>query len=258
MSTNWFQELLQKEAKDRGFNVTEMASFLGLVRETYDRWQSGFRKPNILQAAEVLKKLGGDINRALPNYIPPSYEQAEKETKAKYRDAVPLMEMPVAGRISAGPVDWIDSGDEDPVLATPELWRNNRYWKLSNPYRNPNTGETHEVVLLKVSGDSMDPEFTHGEILAFRVPKNVPDLPDGTPCIIQERGRGQTFKLLYRATNNKTLTALPINRRHRPTTFSGTSEDVEIPFMFVGKLDPAKDDSRGGVATNIPGLRKGI
>jgi hypothetical protein len=238
MESEWFVDLLQSYLKPKGRGgARELAKVLGVDQSQITRWLSGV-DPQLSSAVTIIKLLGGDITRALPDWEP--------------SETVERPMMPVYGTVAAGAVDWNEDGRKrKEVTAWPDLWKNSRYWPLTNPVQT--VKGIQPVILLEITGNSMEPEYRSGEIIACRTPKNVDDLPEGTPCIIRDAD-GQTFKLLRRSIDGSVI-GDPINKSHRVIVFKKTRE-VSVPLVVVGKLDPGA----GGKASinNIPGVRKGF
>lgn len=234
----WFLDLLIKGRKLAGTRV-RLAQILGVTGPTVIAWESG-SMPGITHVEKLINYLGGDIMRALPEWQP--------ETTPE----IPTMR--VAGRVAAGAVTWTEGRTVKRVSAWPALWKNSRYWPLTNPVQTPHGIE--QVVLLEVYGNSMEPEYSSGEIIACRVPKDVNDLPEGTPVIIRDED-GETFKLLRRAIDG-TVIGEPINRRDHHMIVFKHSRDLRVPFVVVGKLDPGVSGKKESLGVFHPAVRRGF
>lgn len=225
MSANWFQQFLQKEQKARGLNVTDMAAFLDVERETYDRWQSGVSKPKILDGVEVLTKLGWNFERAKPNAENPTIAAARAELEKEYSSRIERIRH--VGQVRGGELD--SRPDTQSALTFEELWD-------ESPYV-PFTDKTQPVVTARVVGDSMAPDYPDRSRIAMRR-WNGDKLPEGTPCVFQT-GAGEhvehTFKLLRRTSDGNIL-GWPLNPEHAPIIFRG--RQFEIEYIVLGLVNP--------------------
>lgn len=215
MTNNWFQEFLAAQAADmadhkgRG-GISALARYLEMSRESVDRWASGISTPDVVTASKVIKKLGGDLARALPNW--------DWETDSPYDGP----SMKVMGQIQAGDVEL--AGDSSYTISgvSQDLWLG-KHMKTSRP-----------VVLLEVQGDSMAPDYHEGDLIACRQPDSVKEIKDGTPCVFRV-GNGYTFKILLRS-KDKRIIGHPINPDHKPIIFD-KGDEVRIEYVILGKIE---------------------
>jgi SOS-response transcriptional repressor LexA len=161
---------------------------------------------------KVLKKTGGDLSRALPDYDEP--------------EAKPPVEITIWGRVSAGPCT-LASQEPETLPSQAHAWQRSRYRNLTRG----------QVIFLQVDGESMEPQFPNGSLLACAKPATR-DLPDLTP-IIARIGEECTFKL-YRPTTdrkgNPEIELLPLNRTYRTTRHN--PRDITIDYIALGVLNP--------------------
>lgn len=238
------------DANGRG-GWERLARRLGEARNTLERWgtvEGQFPKFDV--AAKILREFGGDLRRAFPDWQP--------------APAAAIPELPVLGYVQAGVMTFADVSEPIRTISvSPDLWRESPLWNQTNPVmlrNHEHKQERHEVVLLQIVGDSMEPTYPAGLIIACRSPKDPTMLQDGTPCIFRNN-EGQTFKTLRWATDGSEVAFIgePINPAHRRIVFH-RSKDVEILFVVVGKLDLGIGQSRTTPKSldRIPGVSRGM
>lgn len=242
---NWFSALLQKHMRAKEMNPTEFAKWLGAPRETVVGWLEGYSRPDVYRLEKVLARLGGDIRRALPDYRPEPVESTGPP------------EEPVLGIVQGGSLTYADDGPIKHVTAWPDLWRQSPLWGQTDPVQTAHGWR--DVVLLEIAGDSMEPDYKHGELVACRRPKDPLMLQDGTPCIF-ETDEGLTFKLLRWTADMSAVVGEPINRAHPFIVFAGPQlKRLRIPFVVLGTLDPGTSSRTAPKdLSKIKGIRKGI
>jgi SOS-response transcriptional repressor LexA len=204
-------QTLAKNAVEKAGNSTKLAEKLELSRTSIERWLHG-GSIGLEDLDRLLRYIGGDLTRALPDYHP------EPET--------PPVEITIWGRVSAGPCTLATEHPET-LPSQAHAWQKSRY-------RNLTSGQ---VIFLQVDGDSMEPQFPNGSLLACAKP-NTRELPDLTP-VIARIGDECTFKL-YRPTTDRKGTPeielLPLNRTYRTTRHN--PRDITIDYIALGVLNP--------------------
>lgn len=212
----WFAQMVKLAIENRNDEngrggAARLSQETNIPKNTLIRWAEE-ENPNLSfsKACQLIKQLGGDFHRALPNWTP---EFENNET------------IPVEGQVAAGQVTLCgESKNEIPVSA--KVWRKSQYYSLTSG----------SVILLEVVGDSMFPDYRHGEYIACRAPRDHNLLQTGTPCVFQE-GDGFTFKILKR-TQRGDIIGQPINNHHDLVIFD--KERLRIPYVVLGKIDPGK------------------
>jgi hypothetical protein len=227
MSKGWFQTFIDEAVIAEGGNESRLAERLGMKGTSQiNRWRNGM-EPKLGAAVEVIEALGGDIRRALPGWQP--------ET------AQPLAEGMIIGRVAAGTARYSES-DSTPVQFSPAPFLRSRW----SPYtRTPQSGR--RVEWIQVDGDSMEPDYLHGSLIACRPPRDPRELVDGVHAIIRNAAGDMTFKALhFRGTGrNREVVAVPLNRSHGLQFFPAA--EVEIDWICLGMLDIRVDRSAAGV-----------
>lgn len=216
----WFVPLLKKFIEKAG-SETRAAKELGVDQKTINNLKLGITKrPRLDLAEELLKRMDGDISRALPDYEP-DYE----------KQPVTLL-----GRVSAG---YATLAVEDPqrIPDFKNIWERSRYRCIT----------TGEVVMLEVQGDSMEPQFPDGCLLAIARPSG--EIPNRTPVIALVKGEEATFKiwsLQKNAYGQEQVMLYPLNPTHEVQQYR--RGDVIPLYIVLGEINPWKH----GVVSNGP------
>jgi hypothetical protein len=229
MSTdNWFQATLQDAFENQPLNVTRYAAWLGVPRETFVTWLDGSGKPDILKAARVIEKIGGNIKRALPGWNPPDTTKLRAQLEREYADRMePILH---AGEVTGGRMSATDRSLSYPEdrLSFLDLWRESPMW--------PYFTKTEPAITVTIRGTSMEPTYPDGCKIALGR-YNGDKLPQGAPCIFLT-GVGddaeRTFKL-YRSTTDNVVIGWPLNPEHPPIIFR---RQPTIEYVVLGLINP--------------------
>jgi phage repressor protein C with HTH and peptisase S24 domain len=240
MDENWLQNLLTKEAEQLSTNgrggISRLAEKLAMPRETVDRWASGESVPDYRKASEILRKLGGDVERAFPSYQPPTLLTAIRELEGQYgKPAEPIR---VAGRVTGGRLA-ISGQDDIEETTFEDLWRSSPWWGLTN--------KELPIVLVQVQGSSMAPHYPDGSMIALRPPSDRRQVPNGAPCVFRQGGLGgeeRTFKILWE-TRRGEIIGWPLNYpEHKPVVFR--RGEVDIEYLVLGVLNQRVETATEG------------
>lgn len=129
---------------------------------------------------------------------------------------------PVAGRVTAGGVDF--AGHDDGEVPVPDdVWRGSALW----------SGTHGDVVLLRVQGDSMQPRYHNGDLIACRAPATCPAA--GTPVILRDDG-SFTFKLFSLSHDKRHVVGLPLNPAYPPVVLPAR-ETTQVQYVVLGALN---------------------
>ena len=149
---------------------------------------------------------------------------ADRERRPTIRETVST---PILGRVSAGTLTHtyndIPTAETPTVPLDPDLFRTSRLWSQTQG----------PVMLARVSGSSMSPDYPDGCLIALRAPKNPGAIRNNTPCIMAT-SEGQTFKL-FRRSKTGSVFGLPINPDHDPVSFA-PDETPEVPWVVLGTI----------------------
>lgn len=114
---DWFRKLIESESESIGKNhgwKSKLARRCGVSPATITDWLNHGKNPDAFTAFSVLKKLGGDIERALPGWSPESHDTS----------------LPCA-KIRAGTESYVPEVDAEICDPMPAIWRQK---KCSQPH----------------------------------------------------------------------------------------------------------------------------
>lgn len=226
----YLSELLRRALELAG-TQDALAELLGVTQPNVSGYLSGRQMPSLSVFERLLQATGGDLMRALPDWSPDDYEGER------------LKDFPILGTVTAGTLQWSPTRRLGRVKAPIDYWQKSKYWnKNTSDVRSKVGSETidSEVVLLQIVGNSMEPQYPDGSLIACRAVVDPMQLSDNTPCIFRERGSGETFKLLRWTKGKKHCIGMPINPEHPPVIFNEDS-DVQITMVVVGTVDQGRD-----------------
>lgn len=219
----------------REFDGSERAyaEKIGVKYGALRSWIERGSEPSADKVETILKNLGGDITRALPDYSPSERELAGYASPVK-----------IHGEVSAGHASYSQSPIEtEQVLET---------CYGSSPHYSITQGP---IVHLKVSGDSMEPDFPHRSLLACRAPWVAKEaIPNGTPCIMLTSDGDTTFKLFQYSKAYGRVLAIPINESYDVQIFKPS--EVEVQLIVVGISQAMRGARRPASASNPMILRE--
>lgn len=210
---DWFYNCLTDYLKRVG-TQKEAAYRLGVSQSMLSGYVRRDNVPSVAFADRLLREIGGDIRRALPDYEP---------------DGPPAQPLTVHGRVSAGRVNLaVEETHTFPSIN--DAWRESIYRQFT----------TGPVTYLTVHGDSMEPHYPDGCLLACARPATR-ELPDLTP-VIARAGDGATLKL-YRLGRDRRrqpeVELIPINfPQHDIQRFAPGA--IEIDYIVLGFINPCK------------------
>lgn len=205
----WFYEAL-KRGKERAGSRVALARALGVKHPTIMDWEDG-AVPGLDNALRLLEYAGSDLSLVLVS------------------ESLPQEPVCIVGRVSAGAKS---TAFEEPrrLDGISSAWKRSVYWPLC---------AAGLVVYLEVDGNSMEPDYPDGCLLACARPAGGP-LPDLTPVIARVLDQA-TFKLYSLGRDRQRrpeVELIPINRtykvqRHDP-------KEVSIDYIVLGVANPWK------------------
>lgn len=203
--------LIDKAITKAGGTPEALGEALGVSRTSIQNWQAtGSMKTN--NFLRLLSFIGGDIERALPEYQP---DRASATVT-------------VYGEVSASSAVVSEEVREE-IDAFELNWKRSRAWTLT----------TGPVVYLRVRGDSMSPAYPEGSLIACRAPHTPGMTPQGWPVVLQDNdNHEQTFKLFYTIRGDRgrpMVLGVPINPAHHPVPFPNRAI---INYLVLGKIEP--------------------
>ena len=201
-----------KQNKAIGLSDKAFAQLIGVSYTTLRSYLDGTSEPSVDKAETILNAIGGDIERAFPEYSPPTSDDAP---------------MRAHGELSTGPVI-ISAHPTEVAEVLENTFMSSRDWGLTEG----------EIVLLRVSDHSMAPYYRKGSLVAFRKPKDPDKILNGSDCIFTDRLGGKIFRRLARLSVGLIGFSLhydsPSNEEHM-----WKKDEVEISLIAIGAITAA-------------------
>lgn len=187
-------ERIETLCKEKGTNVTQMCSSVGIPRSSLVYLKQGVRKSISVEAASKIARYF---------HVTVEYIMYGKENS----DGVKI---PVYGVIAAGL----------PILAEQEIID---YEEI--PAQMAKSGE---YFALQVRGDSMEPRMYSGDVVILR---KCEEFESGKVCAVMVNGEEATLKRVLVRPNGITLVAL--NPKYEPMNFNAKQIE-ELPVRCMG------------------------
>jgi transcriptional regulator with XRE-family HTH domain len=234
---NWFCKIMkdefdrrasQKGGDNRGVTA-ELAKELNTSHTNINRWVSGeSENPKIEFIDRILKMVGGDITRALPDYDP--------------GDSTNLG-IKIHGRVTANSERWSTDDESFSIQSCSDVYKRSQLWHLTH-------GQT---IHLQIDGDSMAPIYPHASVICCRKPSvGIDQIPKDSPAICLVNGESN-FKLVRHDKQNKMMILTPINRRHEVSICP--ERDINIAYLVVGQLSPTMAANHNGLLNSSSGTK---
>lgn len=185
----------------------ELGKALGVSRAAVEKWTTGS-----FPRSDVFLRLL-DLTRS-----------------AELKPLTPPASMRILGRVSAGIADIAVENSKE-FSGAADVWRSSAYWPLVSG----------EVAYLEVSGDSMEPKFPNGSLLAVARPATR-DLPPLTP-VIARIGDRATFKLFRRTQDRRGTPEIELIPINHPTheIIRASPKEVTVDLIVLGQVTPWRD-----------------
>lgn len=189
---------LKKLRNIKGLNQKQVADFLGVTRPTYTRYEAGEREPD------------KHTLNLLADFFDVSIDYLLGRTNSPQN--VAGIQIPVLGEVQAGlPIsaitDIIDYEEITPAMAS-----------------------LGEHFALKVKGSSMEPKFSHGDVVIVR---QQSDIDNGDIAIVLIDGESATIKKIQKSEDGIILIAT--NSNYEPI-FYNNEQIEELPVIILGKV----------------------
>lgn len=236
MEADWFKSWINAVIAAHGDNESRVADLLGHKGTSQvHRWALG-QEPLLYKAADAFGKLGGDIRRALPDWEP---------DHALTRPAGFII-----GAVAAGTARFAAAEEPREVTVAPDSFLRSPWFAYT---RAPESGRRIEWV--QVSGDSMEPDYPNGSLLACRPPSNPRELPDGAHVILRTAAGDMTFKMAqFKGTGkHRQIIAIPLNRRHDVQFFDAAEVTIDWVCLGMIQLSILDGPSPGLLRDGMPG-----
>lgn len=190
-------------------NLTQddVAEYLGTTLQTISRYELGDRKTN----QDVLFKLAEYFKISINDFFPPlSFDNAE------YIEDENLVSIPVLGVIKAG----IPIEAQQDIIEYVEIPKK---WTLGGK----------QFYGLKISGDSMFPKYSEGDIVIFENSKTYnPDAFNNKDCAVMVNGDDATFKKVL--ISDEGITLIPYNTGSYDIKMYNKDEAATLPIKIIG------------------------
>lgn len=197
-----FSETLRRIRFERRMTQEEFAQLLGTSKQNISRYENGEVSPKISTAEAIAERLGMTLSELNGG---PRTRDAQANVQAR------PIRVPVLGTIPAGvPLEAIED-----VLDWEEL-----------PAAMARGGK--EYFGLKVSGDSMLPDYRDGDVLILRKRDTC---ESGQDCAVMVNSDDATFKRVR--ISEKGITLMPLNPAYEPLFYSN-QEVSELPVRIIG------------------------
>jgi len=174
----------------KGFTKADLSNATGIRYASIFDWYSGRSYPNRSNMEKVANALGVSEDNLRKN---------------------PNNRIPVLGRIPAGvPIEAIEEILDYEEISEDMLKGDKEYFAL------------------KISGDSMYPEYLDGDVVIFE--KNN-DCENGNKCAVLVNGNDATFKKVTK--NDNGIILQPLNPKYDAIQFTN-EEIISIPVRIIG------------------------
>lgn len=201
--------------------VEERIARLGEHKATWYKIMNGDTRAMQLATIErIVKRLGGDLERALPSYEPRSDTIAVAEGGPDYDDLSAL------GEVSAG--------DGRVILPERDPRPNRTLEAMARDHPSYPLG-AGPVIVLRVRGDSMSPLYPDGSRILVRAVADASAVPSGTDVILHDRrDEVSTLKRVLIDPDRRRIVATPVNDHYAPVWYR--PREASITHVVVGGL----------------------
>lgn len=177
---------LKKLRKDNNLTQTDLSRLLNVHQTAISQWETDRTKPD----HELLKKLA-EIYSVSIDYLLDTYSEDSHDKNTPFR-------IPVFGYIPAGiPIDAIEDIEDYEEM------------QPINGYTNK------DFFALRLSGNSMSPDYVSGDIVIFHAQETC---ESGQDCAVLLNNENATFKRVR--ISDKGLSLQPLNPSFEPIVFS--------------------------------------
>lgn len=176
-----------------------LADILGISRSTVAMWETGGSQPD------------NDSLKAISDYFNVSIDYLLGNDENNQIRSTGIL-IPVLGEVRCGiPIEAIqDILDYEEI--TPEMAHQGEHFGL------------------RVSGDSMEPKFSPGDVVIVR---KQPDVESGDFAVVYVDGDFATVKKIIK--NGTSIMLVPLNNNYAPTVYT-EPEIMSIPVTILGKV----------------------
>lgn len=211
MSALGFRQWIEDRVAEHDGNESAVARRIGVPPNYVHKWRLG-QRPALDAISKALTAFGWELSPIAPGSVP--------------LRANPII---VMGSIAAGAaVDVFEQLEE--LDGNEAVWEQSALWPHG----------FGQVRYLRVSGDSMEPEFPARSLIAVRQSNLKPHvIPDLSPVVLEDlHSHEMTFKLVQVERDKKgqprSILGNPINRTHR--TIVWQPGEVAVRYVVLGTL----------------------
>lgn len=214
--------------KKQGWSQDYLAEKLGYKSyTTIQKWESGVSEPPLKKAHEIANLFQVDVDDLSTRNLSKEESCVSPDFNLQLmpeRTGQGFIRIPVLGSIPAGTpieaiqdiIDWEDISSES-------------------------VGTGQEYFALKVSGDSMYPEYLTGDTVIVR---RQTTCISGDDCVVYVNGYDATLKTV-KLNPDGSLTLRPINPSYPPRTYS-TEEVQNLPVSIAGVVVEIRRKKKSG------------
>lgn len=188
---------LKQARKAKGMTQDEIAALIGLSRQAYASYETGFRDPDTATLAKLARIL--DVTT---DYLVGNSEALKQKDRF----------IPLLGTVPAGvPIEAIEDIEE--------------YIDIY-----PRFVKHGELFALRVQGDSMEPDIRNGDIAIIEKQDNA---ESGSIAVVRVNGEDVTVKKIR--VSQKGLMLIPLNPAYDPVFFD-QNQIATLPVTIIGKV----------------------
>ena len=178
-------------------NLSTVSAATGLSERKLKQWLSGEKEPNMGQ----VRKLANYLNLKVSDIIGEGYTEPNG------------VSIPVLGKVIAGiPIEAIED-----IIDYEEI--------------NAEMAKSGEYFALQISGDSMEPKFSAGDVVIVR---KQPTIESGQIAIVRVNGYDATVKKVL--INDGGITLVPFNTTAYEPIFYSKKQIQELPVEIAGRV----------------------
>jgi len=218
---------LKKFRKEKGFGQIELAEKLGITQSSYSRYESGARDIPTDILSKLADYFGVTIDDILgraedeeqqtsltnfdPASIPVKYPKSSTYPAPRLEKETALI--PILGSVRAGYDNFAEQNIEGYIRINEDI-------KAMHP----------DAFTLRVTGDSMEPEMSHGDYVICLPDAEIRNNDVAIVCINGEIGTVKRIRF-----DQDGLTLIPRNPKYKSIHY--TPEEVEtLPVTIQGKV----------------------
>lgn len=232
MLKDTFANRLNKALKYNNMKAIELSNKTGINKSLISNYLNGnfkAKQDKLTEMAEVLNVsetwlMGYDVSMDREWLKDSEIDNATLINNFYIEDDSKNIKIPILGKIPAGvPLEAIEDIDGYVEVAKSIV---------KDPYN---------LFALKISGDSMNPEYKTNDIV---IVKKQFEFNSGDDCVVMVNGNDATFKRVIKQEDSIILK--PLNNNYEPTFFS-KKDIIDRPVKIIGVAIEVRRKLKGGV-----------